>query len=365
VGHSSVDSTVKTISRASAADPTDKINDPAASAQCLGNTVLALIGWLEAGMMVPVDCCETNQAEALESPKTQWISTSEFVNSGFGEESMHIRGVAAWIAIKEWMKRTESSGALELNDCNLSTTLEAMLHSIFATGGDGENEMLLNTNDEEMGAYAKSLGLFDNGGPEILSSPTRHTLTSLVAAFGFMANESNLPSYRVVLKRNHANSHEMRGSSHSDQKTEKKLKLCIWCLTGAVAFASLLEQAHSVLLTSGTLSPLDSFAVELGLDPPPIRLEAGHVVDLSSQVIFALLSSHIKHINQSTVYSHRLSEVLLLQYNYVVKTEVVLLIMFTGFRNIGFCLQWCVSKMYLRVTIQYRIPSNIGVLFIK
>ncbi len=36
-------------------------------------------------------------------------------------------------------------------------------------------------------------------------------------------------------------------------------------------------QVRSILLTSGTLSPLDSFAHELGL-AFPVRLENGHVI---------------------------------------------------------------------------------------
>lgn len=41
--------------------------------------------------------------------------------------------------------------------------------------------------------------------------------------------------------------------------------------------------ARSVLLTSGTLSPLDSFSGELGLDFH-VKLEAPHVVDINRQV---------------------------------------------------------------------------------
>jgi Fanconi anemia group J protein len=48
-------------------------------------------------------------------------------------------------------------------------------------------------------------------------------------------------------------------------------------------FKSLSEVARSVLLTSGTLSPLDSFSGELGLNFH-IKLEAPHVVDMSRQV---------------------------------------------------------------------------------
>lgn len=46
---------------------------------------------------------------------------------------------------------------------------------------------------------------------------------------------------------------------------------------------SLSQVARSVLLTSGTLSPLDSFSGELGLDFH-VRLEAPHVVDVNRQV---------------------------------------------------------------------------------
>jgi Fanconi anemia group J protein len=45
-----------------------------------------------------------------------------------------------------------------------------------------------------------------------------------------------------------------------------------------------------VLLTSGTLSPLDSFSGELGLDFT-VRLEAPHVVDINKQVWYRTLSS--------------------------------------------------------------------------
>jgi Fanconi anemia group J protein len=45
-----------------------------------------------------------------------------------------------------------------------------------------------------------------------------------------------------------------------------------------------------VLLTSGTLSPLDSFSGELGLDFT-VRLEAPHVVDINKQVRCRTLSS--------------------------------------------------------------------------
>lgn len=56
--------------------------------------------------------------------------------------------------------------------------------------------------------------------------------------------------------------------------------LSYWCLNPAVAMLGLLRanHVHSLLLTSGTLSPLASFARELQL-PFPLRLENEHVIE--------------------------------------------------------------------------------------
>ncbi|KFM23029.1 Fanconi anemia group J protein-like protein [Auxenochlorella protothecoides] len=57
----------------------------------------------------------------------------------------------------------------------------------------------------------------------------------------------------------------------------------LWCLNPEVVFKSLSELAHSTVLTSGTLAPLEGFASELGT-PFDVRLEAPHVVDMARQV---------------------------------------------------------------------------------
>jgi len=57
----------------------------------------------------------------------------------------------------------------------------------------------------------------------------------------------------------------------------------LWCLNPAVAFRKLERSTHSIILTSGTLSPMDSFASELGTEFP-IKLEAPHVVNMAKQV---------------------------------------------------------------------------------
>ncbi|KAF9953954.1 Fanconi anemia group J protein [Mortierella alpina] len=60
----------------------------------------------------------------------------------------------------------------------------------------------------------------------------------------------------------------------------KKREFKFWCLNPGVIFRPLSIKTRSVILTSGTLSPMDSFASELQASFP-IRLEAGHVVDHS------------------------------------------------------------------------------------
>ena len=51
-----------------------------------------------------------------------------------------------------------------------------------------------------------------------------------------------------------------------------------WCLNPAVVFEDLKDQARSIVLTSGTLSPMTSFSSELDVKFP-IQLEANHVID--------------------------------------------------------------------------------------
>ena len=64
------------------------------------------------------------------------------------------------------------------------------------------------------------------------------------------------------------------------------------CLNPALAFRELVGEkgARSIILTSGTLAPLNSFASELGVDFP-IRMEAQHCVDMDKQVWGSVVAS--------------------------------------------------------------------------
>lgn len=66
--------------------------------------------------------------------------------------------------------------------------------------------------------------------------------------------------------------------------------MSLWCLNPAVVFQDIADITHSVILTSGTLSPMGSFASELGVQFDAC-MEAPHVIDADSQVFASVLSS--------------------------------------------------------------------------
>ncbi|TKY57576.1 Fanconi anemia group J protein-like [Spatholobus suberectus] len=66
--------------------------------------------------------------------------------------------------------------------------------------------------------------------------------------------------------------------------------LSLWCLNPAVVFRDVADLSLSVILTSGTLSPMASFSSELGVHFET-SLEAPHVIDVDSQVWPAIIST--------------------------------------------------------------------------
>ncbi|XP_015884086.1 uncharacterized protein LOC107419791 [Ziziphus jujuba] len=66
--------------------------------------------------------------------------------------------------------------------------------------------------------------------------------------------------------------------------------LSLWCLNPSVVFRDIAELSFSVILTSGTLSPMNSFSSELGIHFET-SLEAAHVIDVNSQVWPAIIST--------------------------------------------------------------------------
>lgn len=74
------------------------------------------------------------------------------------------------------------------------------------------------------------------------------------------------------------------------------------------AFRELSNLARSVIVTSGTLSPLDTFASELGATFP-VSLEANHVIN-PCQVLEELHHSYLKSVMWHICFSNRFGLVL-------------------------------------------------------
>ncbi|CAG0896403.1 unnamed protein product [Darwinula stevensoni] len=83
---------------------------------------------------------------------------------------------------------------------------------------------------------------------------------------------------------------------------ESQLTLHFWCMHPGVAFQVLKKELRSIILTSGTLSPMNSFESELAT-PFQIHLEASHVID-SSQVWVGTVSVGPSRVTLNASYQH-------------------------------------------------------------
>ncbi|KAK7882236.1 hypothetical protein WMY93_028410 [Mugilogobius chulae] len=128
-----------------------------------------------------------------------------------------------------------------------------------------------------------------------ISSASSTVLKNLfmVLEFLYRANGSYADDYRVALQRSYSWSNQAppdvpdangfivrRQRQRNIRMKTEVLSLSFWCLNPAVAFSDLNGKVHSIVLTSGTLSPMSSFSSELGVTFP-IQLEANHVINKS------------------------------------------------------------------------------------
>ncbi|XP_071768516.1 Fanconi anemia group J protein [Centroberyx gerrardi] len=130
-----------------------------------------------------------------------------------------------------------------------------------------------------------------------ISSTTASVLKSLFMVLDFLYRNNCrfAEDYRVALQQSYTWTNQIqpdipdaqgffaRPRHRRRQSTRVKtqvLTLSFWCLNPAVAFSDLSASVHSIVLTSGTLSPMGSFSSELGVKFS-IQLEASHVINRS------------------------------------------------------------------------------------
>ncbi|CAG06504.1 unnamed protein product, partial [Tetraodon nigroviridis] len=141
-----------------------------------------------------------------------------------------------------------------------------------------------------------------NGREDLVQVPTISSATSIVLKGLFMVLDYLFrdscrfaEDYRVALQRSFAWTNQVPpdapdaqgffGRPHQRQRRSIRVKsevltVSFWCLNPAVAFSDLGDAVRSIVLTSGTLSPMASFSSELGVKFS-IQLEANHVINKS------------------------------------------------------------------------------------
>ncbi|XP_020847477.1 Fanconi anemia group J protein isoform X1 [Phascolarctos cinereus] len=92
-----------------------------------------------------------------------------------------------------------------------------------------------------------------------------------------------------------------KNKKHSRQKMAVNV-LNFWCLNPAVAFSDISSNVRTIVLSSGTLSPMKSFSSELGVTFT-IQLEANHVIQ-NSQVWVGTIGSGPKGRNLCATFQH-------------------------------------------------------------
>ncbi|XP_073220587.1 uncharacterized protein [Cicer arietinum] len=118
-----------------------------------------------------------------------------------------------------------------------------------------------------------------------LSGMSVLTLEGLFSSLSyfFSKNGSQLLDYQLALQRS-VRKHDRRAFGNWTHT------LSLWCLNPEVVFRDVADLSLSVILTSGTLSPMTSFSSELGVKFET-SLEAPHVIDVDSQVWPAIIST--------------------------------------------------------------------------
>lgn len=243
--------------------------------------------------------------------------------TGFEEESRVWNGADALAMLAEFSGLTKDN-------------FQVMKQHVVAVA---ENEKELSANGDQ---NESSRGRGDANTTEttiLLGALALNTVRNIMNVVDYMFRDElkYLDDFKLIVMRNRPLWNNRKKSGRGSGTPTKapsgdgwQTKLCIWCLNAAVAFSDVIKNARSVILTSGTLSPMESFAGELGTDFP-IRLEANHVVNMRKQVFvgavmngpgFVDLSSTYKN-QQEFRYQDSIGE-LLLQYSHAVPGGILM-----------------------------------------
>ena len=137
--------------------------------------------------------------------------------------------------------------------------------------------------------------------------------------------------------------------------------LSLWCFNPGIALLNLKYKVHSMILTSGTLSPMDSFACDLMINFP-IRLENPHLIS-NDQVYVGILShGPRKHVlsseyktRNSIEYQTDFGDALV---NIVRRVPDGILVFFASYAHLHSCVDTWMTRKLGRLTIYEQLSLH-------
>nr|XP_020014485.1 Fanconi anemia group J protein [Castor canadensis] len=149
----------------------------------------------------------------------------------------------------------------------------------------------------------------------IISASTQIMLKGLfmVLDYLFRQNSRFADDYKIAIQQTYSWTNQIEISDKNGffalpkNKKRSRQKIAVhvlnfWCLNPAVAFSDINGKVRTIVLTSGTLSPMKSFSSELGVTFT-IQLEANHVIN-NSQVWVGTIGSGPKGRTLCATFQH-------------------------------------------------------------
>ncbi|CAO3637615.1 unnamed protein product [Mucor hiemalis] len=180
----------------------------------------------------------------------------------------------------------------KLNDVNITAFLfENRMKQAYKTAAGHAEMVRKETEDESLGVPVQQDELSSQvqiHHRKCLSNNSLTTIQGIFMVLGllFEKKKNYADDYQMVISKqvdrseNSSNSERNRRRRRNEEGPRWSFKLGFKCLNPGVIFKSMTESTRSVILTSGTLSPLSTFASELETEFEG-RLEANHVIHKS------------------------------------------------------------------------------------
>ena len=160
-----------------------------------------------------------------------------------------------------------------------------------------------------------------------LASAFKETLSKIIDLFLITFGDSTSSPWRridgltitlqmfKVLSQMHEDSFEQSNfrvyltkEKHETKKDLEVVSLNFWCFSAGVAMQNLMQKStpHSLIITSGTLSPMDGFASELGV-PFGVQLSNKHVIS-KDKLLVGVVKKGINNETLSSAFINRNNE---------------------------------------------------------